>query len=125
MNPVAASLAAMAGGVLGVVAHESIHYAVARALGDVVGVGWTGGLAGRLFVDFRVPTSAFGWRSEAIRKAPLAAGLGGAIALVATFDGVTLPWLVGAGVVWGLLWTSPEDLFASQAQQDEQPQEIA
>ena len=107
-------LAAMAGGVLGVVAHEGIHYALARALGEVIGVGWVGGLAGGPYVDYRVGSR---WRSEVIRKGPLAAGIAGAIALFATFDGVTLPWVFGAGAVGGLLWSSPEDLFARAADQ--------
>lgn len=115
MSILAAPLAAMAGGVAGVVAHESIHYALAELLGDVVGVGWTGGLAGGPYIDYRIEGR---WRSEAIRKGPLAAGIVGAIALLVSFDGLTLPWVAAAGAVAGLLWTSPEDLFTSAADQN-------
>ena len=109
-------LAAMAGGVLGIVAHESIHLLLARALGEVIGVGWVGGLAGGPCVDYRVASR---WRSEVVRKGPLAAGLLGAIALALSFDGVTVTWIVAAGAVAGLLWTSPEDLFVDAADQTE------
>ena len=118
MNILVYPLAAMAGGVIGVVAHESIHYALARALGEVIGVGWVGGLAGGPYVDYRVPSR---WRSEVVRKGPLAAGLLGAVALALSFDGLSLPWIVGAGAVAGLLWTSPEDLFVDAADQTEEP----
>jgi hypothetical protein len=119
VNVLTYPLAAMAGGVIGVAAHETIHYALAELLGEVVGAGWAGGLAGGPFVDYRVPRSVGGWRSETIRKGPLAAGIAAAIALAFAFDGVTVPWLVGAGAVAGLLWTSPEDLFRSAAEQPE------
>lgn len=109
-------LAAMAGGVAGVVAHESIHCGLAELLGDVVGVGWAGGLAGGPYVDYRVESR---WRSEVVRKGPLGVGTAAAIALFVTFDGVTLPWVFAAGAVTGLLWSSPEDLFASAADQGE------
>lgn len=114
-------LAAMAGGVLGVALHEATHYGLAELLGDVVGVGWTGGLAGGPYVDYRVESSIGDWRSEVIRKGPLALGGLGAIALALTFDGVTLPWMLGVGVVAGLLWSSPEDLFSAAADRTEDP----
>jgi hypothetical protein len=105
-------LAAMAGGVLGTIAHEALHALAAIALGELEGIGWQGGLAGGPFVDFRADSR---WRSEVIRKLPLATGVGAAIAVVGSFDGLTLPWLTAAGAVAGLLWTSPEDLFRASA----------
>lgn len=119
MNILFAPVAAMIGGVVGTIAHETIHYTLARVLGTVEAVGWQGGLSGGPYVDYRVTSR---WRSEAVRKGPLAAGLVGAIALFVTFDGVTLPWIAAAGAVAGMLWTSPEDLFASRA---EQPDEVS
>lgn len=116
MSLLAYPLAAMAGGLLGTVAHECTHYLVARALGTVERVGWQGGVTGRLFIDFRVGSR---WRSEAVRKAPLAVGVAGVAALVVGFDGPTLPWATAAGAVAGLLWSSPEDLFLHRADQAE------
>jgi len=113
---------AMAGGAVGAALHEGIHYALARLLGTVVGAGWSGGVAGGPFIDYRVGSR---WRSELVRKGPLALGVLGAIALAASFDGLTLPWLFGGGVVAGLLWTSPEDLFAAVASQPDKTQETA
>ena len=113
---------AMAGGAVGAALHEGIHYALARRLGTVVGAGWSGGVAGGPFIDYRVGSR---WRSELVRKGPLALGVLGAIALAASFDGLTLPWLFGGGVVAGLLWTSPEDLFAAVASQPDKTQETA
>lgn len=108
----------MGGGVLGVVAHESIHWLLASALGSVEQVGWAGSVGGGPFVEYWVPDSIGDWRSEAIRKGPLVAGIFGLAGLFSTFDGVTLPWIAGAGAVAGLLWTSTEDLFSSAADQD-------
>lgn len=114
MTPLAYAAAAMGGGLIGTIAHEATHALVATAVGDVVGVGWQGGVAGGPYVEYRTDGR---WRSEAVRKAPLALGVAGAAALLAAFDGVTLPWLFGVGVVWGLLWSSPEDLSRARARQ--------
>lgn len=108
----------MGGGVLGVIAHESIHWLLAQVLGSVEQVGWAGSISGGPFVEYYVPESIGNWRSEAIRKGPLLAGILGAVGLFAGFDGVTLPWIVAAGAVAGLLWTSPEDLFHDAATQE-------
>ncbi|MDR9381143.1 MAG: hypothetical protein RI560_05650 [Natronomonas sp.] len=125
MNIITMPLAAMAGGVLGAAIHETIHYALARALGEVLGVGWTGGLSGGPYVDFRVPASVGNWRSELVRKGPLGVGLLGAIAFAFTYDGLSLGSMALAGLVAGILWTSPEDLFAdAAAQSDQQPDSV-
>lgn len=105
-------LAAMAGGLVGTIAHEMTHAVAAIALGELVGAGWQGGLAGGPFVDFRAPTRL---RSEAIRKAPLVVGLLAGIALVVAYRGPSLAWVGASGVVAGLLWTSPEDLSRRRA----------
>lgn len=97
---------------VGTIVHEATHALVATLVGELHGAGWQGGLAGGPYVDFRAPTR---WRSEAVRKAPLALGVGGAIALVAGYPGPTLGWVAAFGVVAGLLWTSPEDLFIERA----------
>lgn len=122
MNVLVLPAVAMAGGAVGAALHEGIHYGLARALGEVLGAGWSGGLSGGPFIDYRVGSR---WRSEIVRKGPLAMGGLGAIALAASFDGLTLPWLFGGGVVAGLLWTSPEDLFVSAASQPDRSQETA
>jgi hypothetical protein len=106
-------LAAMAGGLVGVIAHETSHAVTAVALGELEGAGWQGGLAGGPFVDYRAPTR---WRSEAVRKAPLVVGVLAAIALVVAYRGPSLAWVAAAGVVAGLLWTSPEDLSRRRAE---------
>jgi len=107
-------LAAMAGSLVGTLVHEATHAVAAIALGELEGVGWQGGLAGGPFVDYRVDSR---WRSEAVRKAPLALGGVGAIALLAGFEGATVGWVAAAGVVAGLLWSSPEDLSLAAARQ--------
>jgi hypothetical protein len=109
-------LAMMTGGVIGVVAHETLHWLAATAFGSVEAVGWQGGVLGGPFVDFRAPRRL---HSEVIRKAPLAAGLIATVVLFGTFDGVTVAWLVGAGIAAGLLWTSPEDLSLAAAERPE------
>lgn len=113
LSLVAYPLAAMAGALVGTIAHEGIHAVLAIALGQLEGVGWQGGLAGGPYVDFRAPTRA---RSEVIRKAPLAVGLGGA-AVVVTSATLSVAWTFGAAVVAGLLWTSPADLFLARSRQ--------
>ena len=105
-------LAAMAGGLVGTLAHESAHAVAAAALGELEGVGWQGGLAGGPFVEYRAHSRA---ASEAIRKAPLAVGLVAAVAVVVTYDGATLAWVAAAGATAGLLWASPEDFSARRA----------
>lgn len=116
MNLVLYPLAAVAGGVIGVLAHEALHYLAASVFGSVEAVGWQGGVLGGLFVDFRAPGRL---HSEVIRKAPLAAGVAATIVLFGTFGGVTVAWLVGAGIAAGLLWTSPEDLSLAAAERPE------
>jgi len=107
-------LAAMVGGVGGVIAHESLHAVAAVTLGQLVGVGWVGGLAGGPVVDYRAPTRV---RDEIIRKLPLAAGVAVAVA-VALGSGLTLGRVALGGVAAGLLWSSPEDLWAARATVD-------
>lgn len=105
-------LAAMAGGVVGAIAHEATHALVATAVGTWHGVTWRGGVAtGGPVVLFE---TADRWRSELVRKAPLVVGVGVALG-VAAADGVTLARVGAAGVATGLLWTSPADLFRSRA----------
>jgi len=105
-------LTAAAGMLVGALAHESTHAAAALVLGDVEAVGWSGGVAGGPYVDFRTPTR---WRSEVIRKAPLALGIVAAAIAVVGFEAITLRWLFHAGYAVGLLWSSPADLFVSRA----------
>jgi hypothetical protein len=113
MSLLAYPLAAMAGGLVGTVAHESLHALIAAIVGRVEAVGWQGGLGGGPYVDFE---TAGRWRSEAVRKAPLAVGLVAGIVVASRFE-PTPSWVAALGVVWGLLWTSPEDLFADAAEQ--------
>jgi len=105
-------LAAAAGLLVGALGHESTHAAAALVLGELEAVGWSGGLAGGPYVDFRAPTR---WRSEVIRKAPLALGIVAAAIAVVGFEAITLRWLFHAGYAVGLLWSSPADLFVSRA----------
>ena len=109
------TLAAMAGGVVGAAIHEGTHLATAAALGVVEAVGWQGGLAGGPYVDYRVQSR---WRSEAVRKSPLLLGLAALGGFLVSFDGVGLVAMFEAGVISGLLWASPEDLFADAAQRE-------
>lgn len=106
-------LAAMAGGLVGTIAHETSHAVAAVVLGELVGAGWQGGLAGGPYVDFRASSR---WRSEAVRKAPLVVGVLAAIALVVAYRGPSPAWVAAAGTVGGLLWTSPEDLSRRRAE---------
>ena len=102
----------MAGGIGGAIAHESLHVAVAAAVGELHRVGWRGSwLTGGPVVDFRAGSR---WRTEAVLKAPLLAGVAVA-AVVLAGSGVTLGRVALAGVAMGLLWASPEDLWASRA----------
>jgi len=105
-------LTAAAGLLVGAVAHESTHAVAAVALGELEAVGWAGGVAGGPYVDFRAPTR---WRSEVIRKAPLALGVVAIVGAVLAFEAVTLPWLFQASLAVGLLWASPADLFVERA----------
>ena len=101
----------MAGGLVGTIAHESLHAVAAVTLGQLVGVGWVGGLAGGPAVDYRAPTRV---RDEIIRKLPLAAGV--VVAVVVALDsGVTPGRVALGGVAAGLLWSSPADLWAARA----------
>lgn len=106
-------LAAAAGAIVGTAVHEATHAAVAAAFGVLDGYGWQGGLAGGPYVEFAPETRL---QSEAVRKAPLALGVGALAALVAAYPGPTLAWVTAAGTVAGLLWTSPADLFVEAAQ---------
>jgi len=105
-------LTAAAGLLVGALAHETTHAAAALVLGQLDDIGWHGGLAGGPYVDFRAPTR---WRSEVIRKAPLALGVLAAAMAVVGFEAVTLPWLFHAALAVGLLWSSPADLLVSRA----------
>jgi hypothetical protein len=105
-------LTAAAGMLVGAVAHETAHAAAALVLGELEDIGWSGGVAGGPYVDFRAPTRL---RSEVIRKAPLALGVVAATTAVVGFKTITLPWLFQAALAVGLLWSSPADLFASRA----------
>jgi len=105
-------LTAAAGLLVGAVAHESTHAVAAVALGELEAVGWAGGVAGGPYVDFRAPTR---WRSEVIRKAPLALGVVAAASAVVGFEALTLAWLFHAALAVGLLQASPADLFLSRA----------
>jgi hypothetical protein len=98
---------------LGALAHETAHAAAAVALGELEGVGWSGGVAGGPYVNFRAPTRL---RSEVIRKAPLALGVLAAASAVVGFESITLPWLFQAALAVGLLWSSPADLFIARAE---------
>ena len=111
MSLVVYPLAAMVGGLVGTIAHESLHALAAVTLGQLVGVGWVGGLAGGPAVDYRAPTRV---RDEIIRKLPLAAGVAVAVG-VALGSGLTPSRVALAGVAAGLLWASPEDLWTERA----------
>jgi len=119
MNALGYAAAAMAGGLVGTLAHESLHALVAAVVGRLHGVGWQGGLAGGPYVDFE---AAGRWRSEAVRKAPLVVGVVAGIVVASRFE-PTPAWVAAAGAVAGLLWTSPEDLFVSAADQND-PTEV-
>lgn len=106
-------LAAAAGLLVGALAHEAIHALLALMLGELVAVGWAGGIAGGPVVDFRAPTRL---RSEIVRKGPLVVGVAAAVSVLVGFEGVTLGWLFEAGVAVGLLQASPQDLFVARAQ---------
>lgn len=114
MSLLAYPVVAMVGALVGTLAHEATHAAVAVVVGSVERVGWQDGLGGGPFVDFRARSR---WRSEAVRKAPLVVGLAALVALVATYRGPTLAWVGAAGATLGLLRASPEDLCESRAQQ--------
>lgn len=112
MNLVWYPLAAMGGGIVGVLAHELIHIAAAFAFDALEGVGWQGGLAGGPYVDFRTDSRV---ASEIIRKAPILYGALAAVGALLTIE-ATPTWVFLAAVAAGLLWTSPEDLFLSRAE---------
>jgi len=103
----------MGGALLGSVCHETVHAVAAVALGELVGVGWRGGLAGGPFVDFRADRR---WRSEVIRKAPLALGVVALAATVVTYHGPSLSWVALAAAALGLVWSSPEDFSLERAE---------
>jgi len=98
-------IAAMGGALCGSICHETTHAVAAVAFGELVGVGWRGGVAGGPFVDFRADAR---WRSEVIRKAPLA--------LVVTYHGPTLAWVALAAASLGVVWSSPEDFSRERAE---------
>jgi len=103
----------MLGGIVGNIIHELLHFLVAGLVGNVAGVEWRGSwLAGGPVVDFQ---AAGGWRTEAVLKAPLIAGVGVAL-VVYMMPGLTLERVAVMGVAMGLLRASPEDLWASRAQ---------
>ena len=113
MSLLAYPLAAMAGGLVGTLAHESAHAVAAAALGELEGVGWQGGLAGRPFVEYRYYSRV---ASEAIRKAPYLLGLVAAVVLVMEYPGrPTLWWVAAAAMTLMILRPSPEDFSARHA----------
>jgi len=105
-------LTVMAGGFLGALAHELTHAVAAIVLAEEMTMGWQGGIEGGPYVDFR---AASRWRSEVIRKAPLALGIISLATAVVGFEMLTLPWLLQGSFALGLLWTSPADLFIARA----------
>jgi len=105
-------LTVMTGGFLGSIAHELTHAVAAIVLADEMTLGWQGGIEGGPYVDFQAPSR---WRSEVIRKAPLALGMVALATAVVGFEVLTLPWLLQAAFALGLLWTSPQDLFIARA----------
>ena len=104
----------MLGGVIGAIVHEATHALAAHLLGEIVAVGWVGGINGGPYVDFHVDSR---WRSEVVRKAPLVLGVAAAIVVLLSFDGLSAWWMFGAGCVAGLIFMSPEDLFVDEAAQ--------
>jgi len=137
-------LTAGAGMVVGAVAHESTHAALAVALGKLHRIGWAGGLAGGPVVDYSVPgvldrpRRGRGrgrrqrarrrrrrreqqhhpqLRSEVIRKGPLVLGLFALTTALISFEAVTLVWLFHAAFALGLLQASPQDLFTQHAEE--------
>ena len=113
MSLLAYPLAAMGGGVLGAIAHEASHAVAAHVLGEIVAVGWVGGVTGGPYVDFHVESR---WRTEVVRKAPLALGVVAAIVMLLSFSGLSVAWMFGVGFVAGLVLMSPEDLFTERAE---------
>jgi len=105
-------LTVMAGGFVGALVHELTHAVAAIVLAEEMTMGWQGGIEGGPYVDFR---AASRWRSEVIRKAPLALGILALATAVVGFEVLTLAWLLHAGFAVGLLWTSPQDLFIARA----------
>jgi hypothetical protein len=105
-------LTVMAGAFVGAIAHELTHAVAAMVLAEEMTMGWQGGIDGGPYVDFR---AARRWRSEVIRKAPLALGIVALATAVVGFEVLTLAWLLHAGFALGLLSTSPQDLFISRA----------
>lgn len=105
-------LTVMAGAFLGALAHELTHAVAAMVLAEEMTMGWQGGIEGGPYVDFRAGSR---WRSEVIRKAPLALGILALATAVVGFEVLTLAWLLHAGFALGLLWTSPQDLFVAPA----------
>jgi len=105
-------LTVMAGAFAGALAHELTHAVAAIVLAEEMTMGWQGGIRGGPYVDFR---AASRWRSEVIRKAPLALGIVALATAVVGFEVLTLAWLLHAGFAVGLLWTSPQDLFIARA----------
>jgi len=110
---IAYPLAAMGGALCGSICHEATHAVAAVALGELVGVGWRGGVAGGPFVDFRADAR---WRSEVIRKAPLALGVIALAATVVTYHGPTLAWVALAAASLAVVWSSPEDFSRERAE---------
>jgi hypothetical protein len=104
-------LTVMAGGFVGALVHELTHAVAAILLADEMTMGWQGGIEGGPYVDFQAPSR---WRSEVIRKAPLALGMVALATAVVGFEVVTLAWLFHAGFALNLFFSSSADLrFAS------------
>ena len=112
MNLLWYPIAAMGGVLVGTIAHEMTHALAAHALGELQGVGWQGGIAGGPYVDFRVESR---WRSEVVRKSPLALGALLLALVVVTYEAPTIAWVFAATMALGMLAASPEDLFVDRA----------
>ena len=102
MTLVAFPLAAMAGGVVGTIAHETSHAVVAATVGTLERVTWRGGVTGGPVIEFRAGPAG-GARDELVRKAPFGLGLIGLAVTLAASTPRALWWwaLAGATLGWG------------------------
>lgn len=114
MSAVLAVLAAM-GALVGAALHEMTH-AIAAVLvgGRVERVGWHGGVfRGGPVVEWRSPDDDR-WRPRVVGLAPAAVGIVAATVLVLRWPGSEVGF-AAAGVVAGMMWSSPEDLSVDRA----------
>lgn len=105
-----AALAAPAGVVVGATLHEASHAIAAEQLGGtVVDAGWSGGVTGGPYIQWRGPEDG-GLRPLMVGVAPVGTAL-----LVAVMASIVRPaslaaWLGVAGVLIGLVRLSVEDV---------------